>query len=186
MKRLPLILIAILLFSVSLHAQQTPLNELNGVEILQEKVIQVNLREASIDATALVFLSARCPCSNSHEATLEKLSKQFPSVRFVGIHSNADEPLKEAQGHFKSSPIHFPVIQDKNSEIAQLFGALKTPHVFVVSKSAKILYHGGVDDSHQASLAGRHYLADALTAVREGKEPETFQARTLGCAIKRD
>ena len=175
-----------LIFSSSVYAKQTPLSELNGMDLVKDQVIQVNLTEATSEATVLVFLSARCPCSNSHEGTLEDLSKRFPTVRFVGIHSNSDEPANEAQSHFKNSPIHFPMVQDKNSKIAEAFGAFKTPHVFVISKSAKILYQGGVDDSHQASQAGRHYLADALTAIREGKEPEVNQARTLGCAIERD
>ncbi len=135
--------------------------------------------------TVVVFLSAHCPCSESHEPVLKKLATEFTDVRFVGVHSNADEEVQEATEHFKKSQLPFPVIRDAGAKWADAFGALKTPHVFVVSPSGDVLFKGGVDDSHVAAEAKKHFLRAALTDVREGRKPTVTEARSLGCTIKR-
>ena len=135
--------------------------------------------------TVVVFVSARCPCSMSHEATLKGLSTEFQEARFVAIHSNTDETALESAAHFAPLHLPFPIIQDEGAKIATQFGALKTPHVFVYNKSGNIVYQGGMDDSHDASQAKQHPLKDALLALREGKSPPMDRTRTLGCIIRR-
>ncbi len=168
------------------NAKLAPIFTWSGETATNKKNVTFNIQDSHFQATALVFLSARCPCSNSHEASLQKLSEKFGSVNFIGIHSNLDEKWDETSQHFNQSPIRFPVIQDHQSELAKTFGAFKTPHVFLISNQGKILYQGGVDDSHQASQAKKHYFSDALTAVVKGQEPEIYQTRTLGCTIRRE
>jgi peroxiredoxin len=136
--------------------------------------------------TVVVFLSARCPCSASHEPTLAALANEFgKEARFVGVHSNSDEPREESAAHFKGAALPFPVLQDEGAKIAGQFGALKTPHVYVLGKDGKVVFQGGVDNSHTASDADKFYLKDALTSLRAGKDPEINLARAIGCAIRR-
>ena len=78
------------------------------------------------------------------------------------------------------------VIADPELRLADQFGALKTPHAFVLSTKGELLYRGGVDSSSIAERADRHYLRDALTAIAAGKEPEIKEARALGCVIQRN
>lgn len=138
-------------------------------------------------ASVIVFLSAKCPCSVSHEEALKGLQSEFgpQGFRFVGVHSNVDEELAATRGHFQASALPFPVVQDDGAHLANVFGALKTPHVFVLDPKGALLFQGGVDDSHVAGGAKNLYLRDALDAIREGKSPKVAQARSLGCVIKR-
>ena len=87
--------------------------------------------------------------------------------------------------HFGKSSLPFPVVRDEGFRLADRWGALKTPHVFVVDGRGEILFQGGVDDSKRPSSAKSHYLADALTAIQAGRMPEAREVRTLGCVIKR-
>jgi peroxiredoxin len=136
--------------------------------------------------TVVVFLSARCPCSASHEPTLSTLAKEFgKDARFVGIHSNTDEPEAESAAYFKRAALPFPVIQDADAKLAERFGALKTPHAYVLGKDGKLLYQGGVDDSHTSSKATRPFLKTALEALRAGRAPEITRSRAIGCVIRR-
>jgi peroxiredoxin len=136
--------------------------------------------------TVVAFLSARCPCSASHEATLAALAKEFGAqARFVGIHSNADESEQESVEHFKKSALPFPVIQDSGAKLADRFGALKTPHVFVIAANGDVVFQGGVDDSHDAKRASREYLKAALQDLRAGHAPQINLARSIGCVIRR-
>lgn len=134
----------------------------------------------------LVFLSARCPCSQSHESELKRLHARFSSAgfEFIGVHSNQDETVAESKKHFKEAALPFPVIEDRGAKIADEFRALKTPHVFVL-KGAEVVFQGGVDDSADGARAKKHFLEDALVALQNGKPVEVSRARALGCAIQR-
>jgi hypothetical protein len=133
----------------------------------------------------VVFLSARCPCSASHEPVLKSLATQFKGFAFVGVHANADEPLADAKRHFEAAALPFPIVQDREGHLADCYGALKTPHVFVVGKDGSTLFTGGVDDSHLAEQATEPYLKEALAAIEGGKRPPHEKVRSLGCVIKR-
>lgn len=135
--------------------------------------------------SVVVFLSAKCPCSRSHENNLKELAKDFPEFAFVGVHSNKDEDEGLSALYFKESEFNFPIVQDKESRIANNFGAMKTPHVFVVGPRGECWFNGGVDDTKDATKAKRFYLRQALMDLRAGKEPEQKTARTLGCTIMR-
>lgn len=145
----------------------------------------VNWSPQNEKPTVVVFLSAKCPCSKSHEEPLAQLSKDFPEFRFIGIHSNSDEDLALSQSHFKEAALPFPVVHDKSARIASDFKAFKTPHAFVIGKNGSCLFNGGVDDTKLAEKASKHYLKQALLDIRQGKEPEEKEVRTLGCIIKR-
>ena len=104
----------------------------SGMSVLNGKI--ESYKFAGEKTTVVAFLSARCPCSSSHEPLLQQISDEFPDVAFVGIHSNSNESSEETAKHFANSALKIPVIQDSGAALATAFGALKTPHVFVVNK----------------------------------------------------
>lgn len=134
---------------------------------------------------AVVFLSAKCPCSNSHMTELAALAKDFPEFSFVGIHSNADEELAMSKAYFGKAELPFVVIQDQNMELADRFRALKTPHAFLLSPEGKILYQGGVSSSKDFEKADQKYLRQALDDIQNQRSVKTSEGRTLGCVISR-
>lgn len=163
-----------------------PFFQLKGQDVLTHKMTLVDWSVGSPRTTVVVFLSSKCPCSMAHEEILNRLSTQYKGkgFDFVGVHSNSDESLEELKDHLKRRGLSFPVLHDPRSEWADRFGALKTPHVFVL-RLGQILYEGGVDDSQFPQNAKRHYLAEVLDAVHRGIPLETTQTRTLGCRIRR-
>ena len=179
-------LLFIVLFASSTHA--SPLApEYSGKDLLSGKNTQLSLASAQ-KGSVVVFLSAKCPCSASHEVVLKDLYRDFQAqgFSFTGVHSNPDEDLVLSTTHFKESALPFPIIQDSDQTLANAFGAFKTPHVFVVSPKGEILYQGGVDETHIAALAKKPYLKNALVAVAQGHVPDPKEVRVLGCAIKRN
>ena len=167
------------------RAMQTPPAIIEGRALADAAKVSINPRDGS-RLTVVVFLSARCPCSASHEPLLATMAREFgKEARFVGIHSNADEPAEESAAHFKQAALPFPVVQDEGSRLANAFGAVKTPHAFILGKNGEILYQGGVDNSHSAARASKPYLMNALYDLREGRAPEINLARSIGCTIRR-
>lgn len=159
---------------------------ISGEDLLTGNQAQVEISKAKL-ATVIAFVSSRCPCSSSHELELKRLAALHgqSGVQFFGINSNQDEKVEYSRDHFKESAFGFPVIRDPGARIADQFGALKTPHVYVLGPTGEVLYQGGVDDAHNQKESRRHYLADALQSIVEGRKPEPSRTRTLGCLISR-
>ena len=167
------------------HASPLP-PTVSGVNAITHTATELKLAEAK-RGTVVVFLSAKCPCSASHEQSLRKLATDYAAAgfRFVGVNSNADESEVLAKEHFARSALPFPVLRDTGAKLADAFGAYKTPHAFVVSAQGAVLFQGGVDDSHDAALAQKPYLREALEAISHDREPPRKEVRSLGCVIKR-
>lgn len=179
---LPLLVAALAAASVFADLPTT----IAGSDLVTGKPVKLEIAAAP-RATVIAFVSAVCPCSGSHETELERLRAKYETegFRFIGIHSNQDEAAGASADHFRASPMKFPIVADAGAKIADAFGALKTPHTFVINPKGEILYQGGVDDSHLAAESKKHYLADALDAIAAGRRPEVAQTRTLGCVISR-
>jgi hypothetical protein len=156
---------------------------LSGLDLLQDR--QVTFSADGKKALVVVFLSALCPCSNSHVDELKSLAKIYGSIAFVGVHSNANEKLETAKSYFSSAKLPFSVIQDSRHDLADQLKAVRTPHAFVLNSEGQILYKGGVSDSSDCSKAGRKYLREALADIDSGKPVRTPEGRALGCAISR-
>ncbi len=178
--------IALLILGSSAQAQTPAPVSFSGTDVFQGTETSVVLK-ASPQPTVVVFVSALCPCSAAHEEALRSLAKDFqPSgFRFIGIHSNQNESIEKTREHFQEAKLGFPIVHDRGAAIADQLGALKTPHAFVLNSDGKILYQGGVDDSHEAATAKKHHLRDALLALRQGKPVPVARTRALGCMISR-
>lgn len=162
-----------------------PLPPLNGPLIKSDETLSWKWDEAEV-ATAVVFLSAICPCSDSHVPYLKKLKEEFPKINFIGVHSNTDEDAKSTLEYFSEKQMNFKVLQDQKSQLADLFGANRTPNAFLVSKTGEIIYQGGVTGSSSVARADAFYLAEAIKNVMNGEEVKNNKTRTLGCQITRD
>lgn len=175
----------IYIFLLSLNAQALSLSSIQGTDVVTEKEQQLHFPSEKA-ATVVVFLSAKCPCSASHEDILKTLSAEFKEFSFVGVHSNSDEASDLTKKHFSESSFAFPIVQDKKNTLANTLGALKTPHVFVLNKNGEVLYQGGVTDSHVGPSAKKNFLKDVLEDLRAGKTPRHKEGRALGCYIQRE
>lgn len=157
--------------------------QFHGTELRSGEKVQLDLK--SKDVLVVYFLSSSCPCSQRHFDHLNKLQKKYKQFGFVGLHSNAGTSLEQAMKYFSRFEINFPVLLDNHLQYANLFGAVKTPHVFIVSKEGALLFQGGVTDSRDFSRAKIFYLSDALNDLASGREIKEKKAKTLGCYIQR-
>jgi hypothetical protein len=157
---------------------------ISGIDLATGKIFSTE-SNSKTKGLVVLFLSAKCPCSRSHEKSIEALAKEFSDFSFVGVHSNQDEEEGLASLHFREAGFSFPVIQDRQAKIANDFGALKTPHAFIVGPKGECWFSGGVDDKKEASKATQFYLKQALLDLKAGREPKDKTVRTLGCTIKR-
>lgn len=138
-------------------------------------------------ATAVLFLSAKCPCSNSYNERIAAMAKQYagrPDIRLVGVYANKDETAEEIAAHAKKNGFTFPILHDKDGLGAKHFGASVTPEAFVIDSSHTLRYAGRIDDHREVAEVKTHEFTEAVEAVSTGKEPPKA-TRAFGCGIVR-
>jgi len=155
-----------------------------GADLYQPK--NITFPNLKAKASVVVFLSAKCPCSASHEPVLKDLASKYSKdgFEFIAVHSNQNETTEQTKEHFKAGSLGFPMVEDRGAKIANELKALKTPHAYIM-QNGKIVYEGGVDDSADAAEATKHYLSNALQELKENKPVTVAKTRSLGCQIKR-
>lgn len=163
-------------------ALQAGIETLRGPDLVRSRPIEI---KPGARGTVVVFLSAKCPCSDSHVQEVKSLSQEHAGFNFVAVHSNVDEDRDTAAAYFKKASLPFPVIRDEGARIADEFKAFKTPHAYVLSAEGEILYKGGVSNSKDCDKADRKFLREALDDLKAGRTVKTPEGRTLGCVISR-
>ena len=73
----------------------------------------------------------------------------------------------------------------KNSKLAKLFGAMKTPHVYLFNKNDILVYRGAIDDNAKdANKVNKKYLEDAIISSSKAEKIKVETTKALGCSIK--
>lgn len=138
-------------------------------------------------ATAVLLLSAKCPCSNSYNERIAGFAKRYTGrsdIRLIGIYANKDETIEEIAAHAKEHRFTFPVLRDEDGLCAKHLGASVTPESFVIDSSRNLRYAGRIDDHREVAEAKTHDFVDAVEAIASGKEPPKA-TRAFGCGIVR-
>lgn len=111
--------------------------------------------------------------------------------KMVLINSNeakrdADDALEAMQKRAKEKGYTMPYLVDKNSQLADAFGARTTPHVFLLNKKMELIYTGAIDNKVDSKRSSdEKYLENAIKAGSKGKEIELTSTPPRGCSIKR-
>ena len=139
----------------------------------------------------VAFLGCECPVAKLYGARLAELAKEYEakSVAFVGINSNQQDGVSAIAHYTRAHKIEFPVLKDVGNVVADLFGAEKTPEVFVLDSQGVIRYAGRVDDQYGIGYTRpkpeHRDLVAALDELLDGKPVTTARTETQGCFIGR-
>lgn len=81
-----------------------------------------------------------------------------------------------------------PVLDDHAGTVGHAFGAKNTPHLFIVDKDGKLIYHGAIDSvnsSEADDISGAtNYVAKALDEATAGKPVSQSETKPYGCTVK--
>lgn len=137
--------------------------------------------------TVVIFVATQCPVSNDYNARMEKLAQDYKArgIALVGINANVTESADAVKAHASENKLTFPILKDPANKIADRFGATKTPEAYFLDASNKLVYHGRIDNSRDASGVNASELRDAMEAILAGKPVAKTTAMAFGCSIKR-
>jgi thioredoxin-related protein len=97
-----------------------------------------------------------------------------------------DDSYEAMQAYAKEQKYNWNYVVDKNNEMADAFGANRTPEVFLFDKNMILVYHGAIDDNpSDATAVKRQHLKEAINELAAGKEITVKESRSVGCSIKR-
>lgn len=133
------------------------------------------------------FWSCECPHSERTDKAILSMFVQWKDdVVLLTIASNRNESLSEIKKVAETRTIP-KVLLDADCQVANLFEAQTTPHVFVIDKNGLLVYQGAVDDvKFRQKTPTRFYLDEAVEALLAGKLPEVQESPAYGCAIVRE
>ncbi|MEM6335983.1 MAG: thioredoxin family protein [Bacteroidota bacterium] len=154
-----------------------------------------NVTTASVkgaNGTVVVFWCNTCPWVKKYEDRVLDLANTYQAQGFGFIAVNANDMIAYPGDNFdemqkaaarKAYP--FPYVVDEGSDLAEAYGATRTPHVYVFDANNVLQYVGAPDDSpSDPGKVETPYLAQALDAIAAGSSIPNAETKAFGCTIK--
>lgn len=155
---------------------------------------EVSVIEVKKEKGVLVMFSCNtCPyvIKNQQRTVAIAAYAQKNNVGVIILNSNEgqrndDDSYDAMKTYAKEQNYTWHYAVDKNNELADAFGANRTPECFLFDKDLKLVYHGAIDDNpSDAGSVKRNHLQEAITELSTGKEISIKESRSVGCGIKR-
>ena len=133
------------------------------------------------------FWSCECPHSERTDKAIMSMFVQWKDdVSMLTIASNRNESAEDVANVSEARRLP-TVLLDANCEVADLFEAQTTPHVFVIDREGILRYRGSVDDvTFRQRVPTRFFLDLAVESLLEGHSPTLTESPAYGCAIVRE
>jgi len=140
----------------------------------------------------VIFSCNTCPYVKMSESRIKEYS-DFALTNGVGcilVNSNEaqrgeDDSFDEMTKYYSAQKLKCAYALDEKSQLANAFGASRTPQCFLFNNKG-LIYKGAIDDNvKDPSAVKAAYLKEALTALLKNETPKTQETKSIGCTIKR-
>jgi thiol-disulfide isomerase/thioredoxin len=152
----------------------------------------LNLGDIKKDVVVVVFLANHCPAVVTYEdRIIDFVNKnKDKSVELVAIcctdpdsSYGKQDDLTQIKAKIKDKGYNFAYGFDGEGTSGKAYGAVATPHFFVLNKARELVYAGALDNNNNEEKADKHYVQAAVDAALKGETPETRETRARGCGI---
>lgn len=144
----------------------------------------------------VVFTCNTCPYAVAYEQRIIELDKKFKSQGYPVIAINPNDPEASKADSFdkmqqlaKDKKYPFPYLFDQGQLVTDQYGAKHTPHLFIVSKTAKgnvVEYVGAIDNDPEGTKTEKtKYAEDVIASLKSNQKPAITETKEIGCTVKR-
>jgi len=144
----------------------------------------------------VIFTCNHCPYAKAYEDRIVALDKKYKKLGFPVIAINPNNPGKQPEDSFENMKVRakekgfsFPYLIDEGQKIYPQYGATKTPHVYVLSKTSngnRVEYIGAIDDNYEdESAVKQKYVEQAVNSLLSKTEIAVKETKAIGCTIKK-
>ena len=163
------------------------------VEVEDVSGEMVTLNEVAGENGLLVNFSCNtCPWVSAWENRynpVAQLAKEN-GIGVIALNPNAairddGESMADMQERAKKSNYQFYYALDRDAQMAEAFGATRTPHIYLFNSDMELVYRGAIDDNAKsAENVEQPYLKNAIKDLAAGNDIDPKTTKSLGCTIK--
>jgi peroxiredoxin len=146
----------------------------------------------------LEWFNPDCPFVRaSHtKGSLVGLAAKHQATGAVWLAINSGAPGKQGHGAARNArarteyALSYPVLLDETGRVGKLYGAERTPHLYVIDAQGTLVYRGAIDNSpdgeREEPQGGKliNYVDDAVAALAAGKPVSVPETKAYGCSVK--
>ena len=143
----------------------------------------------------VVFTCNTCPVAKIYQDRVEALNKTYAAKGYPVIAINTNDPVAspgdsyvKMQERAKEKNFSYAYLEDPSHVYTKKYGAMKTPHVFVLQKTAKgneVAYIGAIDNDQEDTNASKTtFVQNAINSLLKGEKPAVTSTKAVGCSIK--
>ena len=143
----------------------------------------------------VIFTCNTCPYAVASEDRIIALDAEFKDKGYPVIAINPNNPdvqpadtYELMQEKAQDKGFTFPYLYDETNTVYALYGATKTPHVYLLQNEGDeriVKYIGAIDNNvRNASAVTDRFLANAVYELLDGKEVTVTETKAIGCSVK--
>ena len=145
-----------------------------------------------VNGYIVVFTCNTCPYAVMYEDRLIELHNKYAPQGYPVVAINPNDPAVKQGDDFasmqqraKEKNFPFKYLFDDGQKVYPAFGAVRTPHIFLLDANRYVRYIGAIDDNAQnPSEVSVKYLENAIAALKSGNNPDPSETKAIGCTIK--
>ncbi len=157
----------------------------------QGRPVRLELLTGDARASVFIFVRTDCPISNRYAPEIRRIHSEFSTrgVLFRLVYVDPNQQPAAIRDHLKKYDLPLEALRDPKHELVELTGATVTPEAAVFDSSGEMVYRGRIDDRYidfgqSRPEPTRRDLAEALTAVLEGRSVAEPRTKAVGCFIE--
>lgn len=150
----------------------------------------------------IIFTANHCPTAQAYEERMKQLSADFSpeEMQIVAISSNhpgavcleelgytdLGDTFEEMKLRASEATFNFPYLYDgEDQTVAIAYGAVATPHVFILDQERKLRYRGRIDEMEDPyQTPTQHDARNAIEALLADRPVPVESTRAFGCSMK--
>jgi peroxiredoxin len=158
----------------------------------------VNLGDSRGKTVVLEWTNDGCPYVRKHygSGNMQALQKKWTDQGIVWLSVISSPPGEQGFADAKRAnaltvdrkAAPSAVLLDPKQTVAKTYGALVTPHMYIVTPEGMLAYAGAIDDkptARDADLKGaKNFVDEALSELKAGKPVSVPTSRAYGCTVK--
>jgi peroxiredoxin len=163
------------------------------------KLKDVSGKEVSVsdamgrNGVLVMFSCNTCPYVMRNQARTRQLAA-FAKANNIGVillnsnegARNDGDSYAEMQSYARQQHYDFYYAVDANAQLADAYGASRTPEIYLFSANGLLQYKGAIDDNpSDAGNVKREHARQAIMEMAAGKPVTVKESRSVGCGIKR-
>jgi peroxiredoxin len=138
----------------------------------------------------LMFISNGCPTVKACQDRMIRIQKDYSSknVQLLALNSNNSylspaDAYAEMVLRVKEKGFNFPYVKDEDRMVARAYGAVCTPHVFLLDEDRRLRYKGRLDDSRNPERVTVSDLRNAIEDLIASRLVRVSETTPFGCSI---